>query len=116
MISFISSEGFIADKGDKLQRQAKATSFLLNGGFTGKASVSNSPSWPAWDQEAFLKKNTELQNETLRLQRTLRDKESEFSVMSQKAASASFYQKAFYASIILLALLISWIIWLLSHN
>ncbi|MDO3628595.1 hypothetical protein [Mucilaginibacter sp. BT774] len=80
----------------------KAAGFLQSGGFGAMAPEPAAPLWPAWDEEALQKKNTELQNETLRLQRNLRGKDADLATMTEKAGRASFYQKGFYAALHLL--------------
>ena len=116
MISVLTGRGLVAEKGELLQRLPKAAGFLQSGGFAAVAPEPAAPLWPAWDEEALQKKNTELQNETLRLQRNLRGKDADLATMTEKAGRASFYQKGFYAALALIAVLAGWVIWLLTHQ
>jgi hypothetical protein len=100
----------------KLVRQAKASQFLENGGFANPKESSIAPQKPTWDEEHLKKRNTELQNETLRLQRTIREKDTELKDLVQKAGNSDKYKLALYAAVLVIAVLLIWIIGHAVHH
>jgi hypothetical protein len=95
MVTLLVTEGLVIEVGlteehalpKKLVRQAKALRFLENGGFANPKETTLSPQKPTWDEEHLKKRNTELQNETLRPQRTIREKDAELQGLAQKAGN-----------------------------
>jgi hypothetical protein len=124
MVRVLVTEGLVIEVGlreehalpEKLVRQAKALQFLENGGFSSPKEVSVVSQKPAWDEEHLKKRHTELQNETLRLQSTIREKDTELQVLAQKAGKLDQYERALYAAVVVIALLLTWIIWHVLHH
>lgn len=124
MVQVLTGEGLVSETGlkagqqlpQKLRREVKGVIFLEKGGFASRKQDAELPAKPAWDEEYLLRKNTGLQNETLRLQRTLRDKDAELKSLGEKARSAETYKRALYTALLINAILLIWICWQAMHH
>ena len=92
-----------------LHKLPKAQEFLEQGGFAGRVHKLSPPSRPDWNEEQLRKRNTELQNETLRLQRLIRDQQAEITAFDEKLKVLKLYKFAIYLCCIVIAALLTWI-------
>jgi hypothetical protein len=119
LVGFLISEGLAVEIGltnehglpSKLLKLAKADDFLGQGGFTNRPAVPAGPKKPVWDDEHLKKRNTELQNEVLKLQRMIRDKEGELLALAQKVKYLEKYKYMLYGALVAVVALAGWILW-----
>jgi hypothetical protein len=119
LVGFLVSEGLVVEIGLstehglplKLRKLAKADDFLGQGGFTNRPAVPAGPKKPVWDDEHLQKRNTELQNEVLKLQRMIRDKDGELLAFTQKVKYLEKYKYMLYGALVVVAALACWILW-----
>jgi hypothetical protein len=119
----LAAEGLVAETGLSregklpavLRKLPKADDFLKEGGFAGRVSKGAGPKKPVWDEEYLRKRNTELQNEVLKLQRTIRDNDTELLAIAEKVKYLEKYKYFLFGALGVIVCLAGWIIWNNTH-